>query len=340
MATAVVVVGDVHPVDELALAGDVAVVGAGVGAGADERLAAADVGPDGREDHLGAGGEVGQGGRVGGVGDDAARRPARVDRRSPSRTCSSLARLRPARRPAEAVGAVCGRGTSAVSPPVNPVAPKRTTSSSRLWGIAPSWQPRGTGRPRRTVGRPRAPAHTDRTRRRRRRRARRRLRGGRLVRPAGPAAAEDRSCAARRQRLADLRLVNARPPAGGVLRRRCCGGTSTTASSASTPYGWDDLRVYYDGRTPRGRLAEAPATVPRSRRSDVQRHRHQRPGGRRRRAGRGQDRRRAAGPGRRRQHPGRVRRHRRRAGRRLGSTCPLDATVLPRAAAGRRPRSW
>ena len=64
------VVGDVHPVDELALAGDVAVVGAGVGAGGHERLAAAHVGADGRQDHLGAGRQLGQGGGVSGVGHD------------------------------------------------------------------------------------------------------------------------------------------------------------------------------------------------------------------------------------------------------------------------------
>ena len=64
------VVGDVHPVDELALPGDVAVVGAGVGTGADERFAAADVGADGGGHDLGPGREVGQPDRVGRVGDD------------------------------------------------------------------------------------------------------------------------------------------------------------------------------------------------------------------------------------------------------------------------------
>jgi len=54
-ADRLVVMGQPHPVHELGLAGEVDVVGAGPGAGGDERLAVVDVRADGADHHLGAG---------------------------------------------------------------------------------------------------------------------------------------------------------------------------------------------------------------------------------------------------------------------------------------------
>ena len=75
---------------------------------------------------------------------------------------------------------------------------------------------------------------------------------------------------------------------------------------------------------------------------DIERHRHQRPGGRCRRARHGQDRRTPAGASARRPHPGRLRRHRPRAGpariaRSHGHRRP-GAAVVRRAGRGDRPR--
>jgi hypothetical protein len=62
------VVGDVHPVHELGLAGEVDVVRAGLRAGGDQRLAVQQVGPDGGDYHPGAVGDVLEGDVVSDVG--------------------------------------------------------------------------------------------------------------------------------------------------------------------------------------------------------------------------------------------------------------------------------
>jgi hypothetical protein len=62
------VVGDVHPIDELGLPGEVDVVGAGLGAGRDQRLAVQQVGADGGDHDAGAVGDVLERDVVGDVG--------------------------------------------------------------------------------------------------------------------------------------------------------------------------------------------------------------------------------------------------------------------------------
>ena len=79
------VVGDVHPVHELGLAGEVDVVGAGRGARGDQRLAELLVGPDGRDHDPGPAGH---------------RRPARPRRRRPPVISSRSASAGVDRRPA------------------------------------------------------------------------------------------------------------------------------------------------------------------------------------------------------------------------------------------------
>ena len=98
------VVGEVDPVHELGLAGQVDVVGAGLRAGGDQRFAVREVGPDGGDHDPGRLGDVGQRGRVGGVGvqqwhvhpEPVADRP-------------SLSRLRPASAQRRPVGACAAR---------------------------------------------------------------------------------------------------------------------------------------------------------------------------------------------------------------------------------------
>ena len=100
------------------------------------------------------------------------------------------------------------------------------------------------------------------------------------------------------------------------------------------PWGWDDLRVYAMEDAPTAADgAEASPLGPVRQGRDLERHRHQRPGGRRRRARRGQDRRVAAGPDRRR-HAHDVRRH---AGRRRpgSAASPCRASTATTATAGR-----
>ena len=111
-----VVVGDVHPVHELGLAGEVDVVGAGRGAGRDQRLAELLVGAHGRDDHPGPLGDVGCS-EAGSVELDqeqleVVERRGR-SRRGRARTASSFTLLRPAsaqRSPSGALpGEVLGR---------------------------------------------------------------------------------------------------------------------------------------------------------------------------------------------------------------------------------------
>ena len=87
-----------HQVDELRLAGEVDVVGAGGGAGRDHRLAVVDIGADGRDHDLRRLGQPAHRRRVGDVGHQ--QRPVGgggIDRRQArSRTASSLRRSRPA----------------------------------------------------------------------------------------------------------------------------------------------------------------------------------------------------------------------------------------------------
>ena len=126
------VVGDVHPVDELGLAGQVDVVGAGLGARGHQRLAVRQVRADRGDDDAGPGGHVGERGGVVDVGVQQLERLQVRARRSASRarTCSSFSGLRPASAQRSPAGA-CRARYSAVSCPVKPVAPKSTRSKSR-----------------------------------------------------------------------------------------------------------------------------------------------------------------------------------------------------------------
>ena len=159
------VVLDPHPVDELRLAGEVDVVGPGRGAGGDQRLAVEGVGADGGDDDPG---------RLGDLAHRAARRRRRPRRSSGSGACgeaaasraataSSLARLRPTSAQRSPAGAWAAR-YSAVSPPVNPVAPNSTRSYRReasICGIL-SGAPEGQQvkrAPQTTSQRPRRPLH-------------------------------------------------------------------------------------------------------------------------------------------------------------------------------------
>ncbi len=103
------VVRDVHPVDELRLAGQVDVVGAGLGTRRDERLAVAEVGPDGGDHHAGAVGDVLEGDVVGHVGvEEWELVEARVDRGEVLAHALELRLVAPGQGPAEAVGRVMG----------------------------------------------------------------------------------------------------------------------------------------------------------------------------------------------------------------------------------------
>ena len=153
------VVRDVHPVDELRLTGEVDVVGAGLGAGGDERLAVREVGADGRDHDPGAAGDVGQRGRVGHVGVqqlELARGPGRSRPGRRGRVCS-FSGLRPASAQRRSAGAWRAR-YSAVSAPVKPVAPKSTMSRSRSSGMRAMLAPGGTA----ATGRPSHPRHAAR----------------------------------------------------------------------------------------------------------------------------------------------------------------------------------
>ena len=133
------VVSHVHQVDELRLAGDVQVVGAGRGARGHQRLAVVDVRPDGAGHHPGALGDRAQRGRVGDVGGEQRQLgQRRVDVGQPvPRTAASLAGLRPASAHRSPAGA-CRARYSAVRPPVKPVAPNRTRSYGRSAAHPPS----------------------------------------------------------------------------------------------------------------------------------------------------------------------------------------------------------
>ena len=106
------VVLDPHPVDELGLAGEVDVVGAGGGAGGDQRPAVERVGADGGDHDPGRRGDLGERGGVGGVGlEQVGRRDAaRRARPSSAATASSLARLRPTSAQ-RASGGACAPGS-------------------------------------------------------------------------------------------------------------------------------------------------------------------------------------------------------------------------------------
>ena len=251
------VVGDVHPVDELGLAGEVDVVGAGRGAGGDQRLAELQVGPDGRDHDPGPRGHLGERGR---------RRPRR--RRS-ARGRRAPGRSRPAVRGPPRASPCCGRpapsaarpgrarrGSSAVRPPVKPVAPKSTRSRSRVEesGMSPLSHPApGHAEPRPdsdashlayTAAAPRFPAcrsrpaspldHRPGAHRRPRRRLRRRHRLDRRRR-SGSDAGTGPAERWRRHRW---------PSAAATCRWPSPATTSSTGTSPAGvdrvgPYGWD-----------------------------------------------------------------------------------------------------
>ena len=330
---AAVVVRDVHPVDELRLAGEVDVVGAGLGAGGHQRLAVSEVGADGGDHDARAVGDVARARRRRSTSACEQRQVGRARRRRSarwSRTASSLAGLRPASAQRSPSGA-CRARYSAVSRPVNPVAPKRTMSSSRSDGgserdtsvmrsIVPA---RGTLRPvRPSDGHdPRDRVAPDRRRRhraaRRDHRLRRRLPG--LGRPARPRA----DVSTHRRRSGQRPVV--RPPPTVVRRARARPGHGMGLADTG-----DARRGSAGGCGPRGRdrLPDEPIAG----HADRQRHGHERAGGRCGRAGPGEDYRRPAGPDQR-WHPQDRRRQWRRAaaaGRR-----PAGPDRRPAAAAGR-----
>ena len=225
-------------VDELALAGDVAVVGAGVGAGADQRLAAADVGADGRDDHLGPGREVGQGGGVIGVGHDQLDVGADL-----GPDLLQLVEAAAGEGPAQAVGAVASEvlGGQCAGEARRAEEDDVELAAVGPGGIASSWQVRN----QRAASRPsytRAPARPDRTRRRRRRRPRRRLRGGgRLRVPDADDHLADRPPARSGQRPP---AGQRRPPARAASCDELLEWYVDHGVDRVTPYGWDYLRVY------------------------------------------------------------------------------------------------
>ena len=106
-----VVVGEVHPVDELRLTGQVDVVGAGLGARGHQRLAVQQVGTDGGDHDPGRLGDGAQRRVVGAVGLQQRQLGERgVDLRQPGRApASSLAWLRPARAQRRPTGACSAR---------------------------------------------------------------------------------------------------------------------------------------------------------------------------------------------------------------------------------------
>ena len=106
------VVGDVHPVHELRLAGEVDVVGAGLGARGDQRLAELHVGPDRRDHDLGARDHRVEGGAVRAVGLDQLEVGERgVERREPVADRLQLAAVAAGQRPAQPGRARARRGT-------------------------------------------------------------------------------------------------------------------------------------------------------------------------------------------------------------------------------------
>ena len=99
-ATACSWCAQVHPVDELGLAGEVDVVGAGGGAGRDQRLAVLQVGAHGRDHDAGALGDVAQRGGVADVGVQQRQVGAAPGRsapagRAPAPACPGCARPAP-----------------------------------------------------------------------------------------------------------------------------------------------------------------------------------------------------------------------------------------------------
>ena len=101
------VVGEVHPVDELGLAGEVDVVGAGRGARGDQRLAVLEVGADRRDDDLRGRGHLGERGRVRGVGvEERQVRGRRVERREAIPHRRQLLRAATGQRPPQTGGRV------------------------------------------------------------------------------------------------------------------------------------------------------------------------------------------------------------------------------------------
>ena len=132
----------------------------------------------------------------------------------------------------------------------------------------------------------------------------------------------------------------------------CCPGTSTAACAQVTPYGWEDLPCAHDVRRRWATAADCPrdgiggGDAADDQPGHQQRHRHQHPGGRRRRARHRQDRRPAPRPGRRRPRDD-VRRHRRapraagdhRAARDEGRRDPARRRHRRGGRAGRRAES-
>ncbi len=107
-----VVVGQVHAVDELGLTGQVDVVGAGVRARRDQRLAVPQVGADRGRDHPGRLGDRTQGRRVAGVGEQQRQvGQPRVDRGQPGADLLEPALVAAGQRPAAVLAGRCGRGT-------------------------------------------------------------------------------------------------------------------------------------------------------------------------------------------------------------------------------------
>ena len=103
------VVGDVHPVDELGLAGEVDVVGAGLGARRDQRLAVLQVGADGRDHDAGPADGVLERDVVGHVGDQEGQVGERgVDRGQVLADALELGLVAPGQGPAQACGRVPG----------------------------------------------------------------------------------------------------------------------------------------------------------------------------------------------------------------------------------------
>ena len=104
-----VVVREVHPVDELRLAGQVHVVGAGLGAGGDQRLAVQQVGTDRGDHDPGRLGDRAQRGVVGAVGlQQRQLGERRVDASPAGAHRLELALVAPGQRPAQAGGGVLG----------------------------------------------------------------------------------------------------------------------------------------------------------------------------------------------------------------------------------------
>ena len=108
------VVAQPHPVDELGLAGEVDVIGAGRGAGGDQRLAIERIGTDGADDDLGRLGDFQQPGSIRSIGDEQiGRRNARSENAGEGRADRlELAPVASDQSPAQAVRSILGEVAS------------------------------------------------------------------------------------------------------------------------------------------------------------------------------------------------------------------------------------